>query len=577
MGRLPFSEGVKRIQENPEFFIYRFVRNHGWRTALTFVAIKYTVMVRLQLLLILIVSSACAFAGDTLYVRANGSSPGSGSSWTDAFIVLQDAIDAAQEEDVICVAAGTYFPTTHHGSDTARNKTFYVDKKIALYGGFSGEPGTEGDFAGRDHKTFATILSGDVGVPDFAADNCFHVVYLDHVPTGMRLDGFIITGGNTVGAEGFDAYGAGIYNDAVAGNSHPVIAHCTIRINRASEGGAGLFNNALTGGKAKPQLISCTFQYNSASAGGAISGITDEGGEVSPTLLSCTLIANTALTSQGSALQVIAHSGLSQPRFVNCLVSGNHAPFASAIEAFVTGTGQALPELINCTVSGNTGGTVRVTDLGLKLSELKVRNSILWGNAGGHGVSTNGALIDVAFSLIQFGIDGEGNRSDDPMFTEPAPLLDSAHTIGNLHLLPGSPAIDAGRNSDVPVGVETDLDALPRFVNVLTGEAGPVDIGAYESQGMTSSIRHFAAPEAWSMYPNPASGAVTISLNTDFRPTRYSFIDAYGRVCLTDAIGEGDVPFTVDLDHLQAGLYTVVLSGEQMISSRQVVIIYEQD
>ncbi|MHC4968584.1 MAG: choice-of-anchor Q domain-containing protein, partial [Planctomycetota bacterium] len=59
----------------------------------------------------------------------------------------------------------------------------------------------------------------------------------------------------------------------------------------------------------------------------------------------------------------------------------------------------------------------------------------------------------------------------------------------DYRLLPGSPCIDAGDNSAVPKGTDTDLGGNPRFVDdpetVDTGFGDPpiVDMGAYEFQG----------------------------------------------------------------------------------------------
>ena len=77
------------------------------------------------------------------YVKSTATGLGNGSSWTDAYTSLQEAIDKAIPGDVICVAQGTYLPTHILGDDTLRNRTFYINKSIVLYGGFIGDPGTE--------------------------------------------------------------------------------------------------------------------------------------------------------------------------------------------------------------------------------------------------------------------------------------------------------------------------------------------------------------------------------------------------------------------------------------------------
>jgi hypothetical protein len=84
------------------------------------------------------------------------------------------------------------------------------------------------------------------------------------------------------------------------------------------------------------------------------------------------------------------------------------------------------------------------------------------------------------------GEDGGGNIDADPRF------IDAEH--GNLRLGSNSPAIDAGDNSAVPVGILTDLDGNPRFVDISdiidTGSGTPpiIDMGAYEAQAFNLNI-----------------------------------------------------------------------------------------
>ena len=73
-------------------------------------------------------------AGSTIYVKADAGGANNGSSWTDAYTDLQDALSVTVSGDQIWVAAGTYYPTT----DTNRSATFALVNGVGIYGGFAG-------------------------------------------------------------------------------------------------------------------------------------------------------------------------------------------------------------------------------------------------------------------------------------------------------------------------------------------------------------------------------------------------------------------------------------------------------
>jgi cysteine-rich repeat protein len=90
---------------------------------------------------------------------------------------------------------------------------------------------------------------------------------------------------------------------------------------------------------------------------------------------------------------------------------------------------------------------------------------------------------------------GVGNIDDDPHFVDPDGLDDTPGTTDDdMHLSGGSPCIDAGDNTAVPVGVTTDLDGNPRFVDDPgtpdTGNGTPpmTDMGAYEYEACGNGV-----------------------------------------------------------------------------------------
>lgn len=503
----------------------------------------------------LIIGSLAVLQGQIHYVNQTATGLLNGSSWTDAFTDIQSAIDAASAGDSIFVAAGIYLPTHTHLGDSGRHSTFYINKSVQLYGGFSGKPGTEGGYSEHNVTTHLTLLSGDLGIPLVDFDNAFHVLYFDHVSDTTTVDGFTIAYGNGVGGVGLEAYGAGIYNNGDGGRSNPTISNCIIRDNRAQEAGGGMTNQAENGGIASPLLINCSFISNLASGGGGLNNYTDNEGEANPWIISCKFMGNSGASAGGGAMQYIAHSAQSSPRLINCIITGNHSPTSAAMACLVTGTGISQSEIINCGFSGNTGGTIRTVDFGLGTSTIKARNSIFFGNGGSQAPTTSGATIDVAYCIIPFGFPGEGVIGLNPMFVSQPPLLDTAHTLGDMHLLEGSPAFDAGVNAALPTDITTDLDNLPRFVNATTGGAGTVDIGPYEFQVDITGITGPERETEWIAFPNPVHDEVTVQFTSTTEKGKLMLLDATGKFISSLALNEGQSEYKLNVSSLAQGMY----------------------
>ena len=250
----------------------------------------------------------------------------------------------------------------------------------------------------------------------------------------------------------------------------------------------------------------------------------------------------------------ISHSATAAPVFINCIFSGNHSPNGSAFQSFVTGTGKAAPEFYQCAMSGNTGNAIQVTDIGSQFSTLKIRNSIIYNNGFGTGVSVNGAVADATHSIIPFGFPGEGNIGLDPLFVL-APPIDSAHQEGDLHLQDTSPAINAGKNEEVPAGTATDLDGNTRMVDPLTGLPGTVDIGPYEVQSITTSLDGILSEHDWDIFPNPASSKVTIRISKSADDAELKIFDVSGNLKHTLEFPSNEAEKSINLAAFPPGNY----------------------
>ncbi len=140
--------------------------------------------------------------GTTIYVDSTANGLNNGTSWVNAYVKLDAALNQAVSGDTIKVAKGTYFPDTTGLSDH-RTATFNLPDSVVLFGGYPAGGGA------RNWKTNQTILNGDIGVANDSSDNCFRVVYGHNLSDQARLDGFYVT----------DAYaenatdGAGVFLD----------------------------------------------------------------------------------------------------------------------------------------------------------------------------------------------------------------------------------------------------------------------------------------------------------------------------------------------------------------------------
>ena len=486
---------------------------------------------------VLVVGGGAAVRADTIYVDAAASGLNDGSSWVDAYSLLQDGLDAAVSEDQIWVAAGTYYPTTEVGGSGDRYKTFQMKNGVGIYGGFPA--------IGNPAYTHVTILSGDIGVAADDSDNCYHVFYHPFdilLEPNAVLDGFTITGGNADNNSLTHEFsGGGMWNQGCV----PTVTNCTFSGNSAASG-AGMYNQY-----SDPIVISCTFSGNSADYGGGMTNYDSDptvtnctfsgnlasvyGGGMenetngNPTMSGCTFSDNTAAYGGGvyswisdpnitnctfSDNSAISGGGIcdnqNNSTVISCIFSGNSADYGGGMTNYegnstVTnctfsgnsanaGGGMYNENLGNPTVSGCTFGSNTAVDFGSGMGSVQnsnpvVANCIFWGNLGPSGplYEDGTGSLTVTYSDVQGGgIVGSGNIDADPMFTDPNGVDGTAGTADDdLRLLSGSPCIDAGDNTAVPVGVTTDLDGNNRFVDdeaVDTGNGTPpiVDMGAYE-------------------------------------------------------------------------------------------------
>ncbi len=295
-----------------------------------------------------------------VYVRTGAGGSNNGTSWTDAYTSLQDALAAAQSGDKIWVTAGTYKPTT--GTD--RTATFTLKNNVEIYGGFAG---TETSFSQRNVSTNVTTLSGDIGTVNNTADNVYHVVTSNSPANTAVLDGFTISGGNANGTGTNQNVGGGIFIP----DSNPILRNLIVENNNASSNGGGLYN----GSNANYLLTSSIFRNNTAGFAGAISN-----NNSSPTLTDVTFTNNTATSSGAGAI----YNNSGSPVFNNTTFSNNTATGGggaiynqSSSPIFNTAT------FTSNTSSANSGGAIYNTASNATFNTVTFTSNTSSGGSGG--------------------------------------------------------------------------------------------------------------------------------------------------------------------------------------------------
>jgi hypothetical protein len=316
------------------------------------------------------------------------------------------------------------------------------------------------------------------------------------------LAGLTIAGGSA-------ALGGGLFNAGTV-----TLTSCTIAGNSAGTGG-GLYNRGTA------TLTGCTISGNSATSGG---GLANAG---TLTLTECTVSGNSGSTQGGGLFNT------SRAYLTACTVSGNSSQVGGGLYEGAAGSNRAT--LGDTIVAGNarTGGSP--SDIG-GLDATNVGGTYNLIGKGGSGGITGGTGGNIVLT---------GNAAPGL-----APLGNYGGATQTCPLLPGCPAIDAGSNSLIPAGLNTDQRGLARIVN------GTVDIGAVESQGFTLTAATGSTPQSTppgAAFADPL--AVTVTANDP-----------------TEPVAGGVVTFTVNPNGgagatLSAGSATIAAGGSAQVTA----------
>ena len=457
----------------------------------------------LGLLGLALLAGAFTAGAATRFVNAsNAAAAWPYTSWASAATRIQDAVDVAVTGELILVTNGVYETGGKAASGYSLTNRVAVTKAVTVRSvngpgvtiirGYQDPTGPNGDLAVR-----CVYLAGGAWLSGFTLTNgatrgaagdwskeqggggvwCESATAMvsncvvtgnsayDHGAgaVGGTLSRCLLTNNaavDTVVARGGGAYSAVLKDCTVADNASLygggaydcTLANCTLAGNGAANWGGGAYESTLN---------NCTLTGNSASAGGG-------GGTYWCILTNCTLKGNWVQGGDGGG------GGDYGSTLNNCVLSGNYADACD-------GGGAALADLKNCALTGNQanrgGGSYYCTLNNCTLSGNgasfegggdyggRLTNCIIYYNSTYNPGSSNWSGSAASYCCtFPRPSGGAGNLTNAPVFVNLAG--------GDLHLLPGSPCINAGLNAAAPGPV--DLDGYPRIVG------GTVDLGAYE-------------------------------------------------------------------------------------------------
>ncbi len=459
------------------------------------------------------------WVGVLRYVDGSVASSGDGSSWQSAFKTVQEAIDAACDNDTITVGEGHYVENIHfHGKDitlTSINPDApAVEANTVLDGG---DAGPVVSFLGTEDESCVlcgfTVQNGKAvyggGICGATMGGHTRATIRNNRIVQNRADGY---GGGLYGCwgtiqnnaigENSAEYGGGglswcngtVHSNTIIGNSgihygggglyecDGVVCNNTIRANS----GGGLYecdgkvhNNTITGNSAvhyggglgwcNGTIEDNVIARNTAGyEGGGLYGCDG-------TVQNNIIVGNTADHDGG---------GLASCRGTvqNNVITGNSASDYGAAFYRCQGT------IRNNTIAGNSA-----FGCGLYECNGAIRNCVIWGKIGGCAPQMVDCALPEYSCIENWTGAGKGNTASDPQFVD----LDGPDNLpetwedNDYRLAPDSPCIDAGMNEDW-MWRAVDFDGNPR---IFFGKSSKtVDMGAYEYGSWPFRIVEVAAP-----------------------------------------------------------------------------------
>ena len=420
---------------------------------------------------------------------------GKGSSWEDA-IDLGEALKACATADKLYLAAGTYTPTQYAGGSSDADKTFLLTQNVRIYGGYPANP-KAGDVA--DPAVNKTILSGN----ESSTRHVFVIAAPKDDDYSIQINGITVRGGNNKDTKAgsnklngeyfYTGYGAGVYvlgskvkftncfikdNKSVkfacgmfsTNNSYVEMEHCEITDNMVESGNASGIHNAGT-----MILRNCGIRRNACTTSSLVGGfynfdLDKKLNTAKAYIYSCEFENNSGSTNMKRVSNFYGREN-SFSVIVNTTFYGSDAGNAP-VAIYGKGVTDTEAYIISCTVAGNKSSSPDVcAGVAQADSKVKVYNSIVSGNTGGHdGIwSTESSMVTVLnqrSEVTSYSINAEKVFGDvdvvSGLLFDPKNMLGKASN-GVVPLIGESnPAITNGMTADqlksIKSGREPEID-----------------------------------------------------------------------------------------------------------------------
>jgi hypothetical protein len=268
--------------------------------------------------------------------------------------------------------------------------------------------------------------------------------------------------------------------------------------------------------------------------------------------------------SEGGGLRVWGTGNIS---VINNLIVGNSATHGGGLVI----TSNTTVEIVNNTIINNYatyGGGISVHGA----STGYVMNTIVWGNQAG-GIHIESGSIHVAYSDVQGGWPGTGNRDEDPLLevdslTNASPCIGagtSVYDFGGGMMCYSPPEDMNGRARPYPAGSNPDMGAWESKRERSDGIGPQAIVGIPKSYELSQN------------YPNPFNPITNIEFQiANFRFVSLKVYDITGREVATlvsEKLPAGKYKYDWDASNLASGVYFYELKAGQFTRVRKMALV----